>query len=71
MNAPIMAEVTAATGDPIPIATPALTADDREPRAAEVRPAPSRASPGMLNSGDDDPEPADPSAGRTGPAAAG
>ena len=53
MNAPIIAEVTAATGDPIPIANPALAADDRDPRAAEVRPAPSRASPGQAEQGDD------------------
>lgn len=48
MNAPIIAEVTAATGEPMPIARPALAADDREPRAAEVRPAPSSASAGRL-----------------------
>ena len=50
MNAPIIADVTAATGEPMPIASPALAADDRDPRAAEVSPAPSSASPGRLNS---------------------
>ena len=48
-NAPIIADVTAATGIPTPIARPALAADDREPSAADVRPAPSRASAGRLN----------------------
>ncbi len=50
MKAPIIADVTAATGEPMPIAKPALAADEREPSAADVSPAPSSASPGMLNS---------------------
>ena len=49
-NAPIIAEVTAATGTPTPIASPALAAVGGVPRAAEVRPAPSSASAGRLKS---------------------
>ena len=49
MNAPIIAEVTAATGDTDPDRQPGAAADERDPRAAEVRPAPSSASPGRLN----------------------
>ena len=48
MNAPMISEVTAATGTPTPIATPALIALGGVPRAAEVRPAPSSARTGRL-----------------------
>ena len=44
----MIAEVTAATGTPTPIARPALIADPVVLRAADVRPAPSSASPGRL-----------------------
>ena len=54
-NAPIIAEVTDATGTPTPMARPAVAAFAREPSAAEVRPAPSRASPGRLISAMADP----------------
>ena len=50
MNAPIIADVTAATGTPTAIASPALAAVGGVPRAAEVRPAPSSASAGRLKS---------------------
>lgn len=48
MNAPIIADMTAATGEPMPIASPALAADERDPSAADVNPAPSSARPGRL-----------------------
>src|SRR4051794_15814059 len=62
-----MADVTAATGTPTPIANPALAAVDGVPRAAEVRPAPRSASAGRLSKASPKPRSGVASA-RTGPA---